>query len=75
MECVGVIVVCVGVCFFVEIDELVCIVCFGVLYEICKKCYLFVDKCRVMNDIMFMLNVYYKDISYYNMVFIMVEFL
>lgn len=75
MECAGAIAACAGVCSFAEIDEPACIACLGALYETCKKCYSPVDKRRAMNDTMFMLNAYHKDISHHNMVSTMAELL
>lgn len=67
-KCAGVIAACAGVCSFAEIDEPVCIACLGSLYATCKKCYSPVDKRRAMNDTIFMLNAYHKDINHHNMV-------
>ena len=74
LECVGVMAACAGVCSFAEIDEPECIECLGDLYDTCKNCYSpAVDKRRAMNDTMFMLNAYHKDISNHNMVSTMAE--
>lgn len=74
LECAAVVAACAGVCSFAEIDEPACIECLGALYDTCKKCYSPVDKRRAMNDTMFMLNAYHKEISHHNMVSTMAEF-
>lgn len=75
LECAAAMAACAGVCSVAEIDEPACIACLGALYEKCKKCFSPVDKSRAMNDTMFMLNAYHKDISHHNMVSTMAELL
>ena len=76
LECAAVMAACAGVCSLAEIDEPECIECLGDFYDTCKNCYSSaVDKRRAMNDTMFMLNAYHKDISHHNMVSTMAELL
>lgn len=73
LECAGVVAACAGVCSAVEIDDPACIACLGSWYETCKKCYSSVDKRRAVNDTMFMLNAYHKDITHYNVISAMAD--